>query len=94
MIDLLAGGANGGLASMGPRSETVVMHARLLRHGGRAISFNGSTVGEPWLCHARKAESRLHDRLQWVHGRITVVMRSHHVRMEVADQRFNGSTVG
>ncbi len=57
----------------GPR--TVVMPFAHRLGSPRHVSFNGSTVREPWLCVARGACSRQSQgRLQWVHGPRTVVM--------------------
>ena len=55
----------------GPR--TVVMILSPASRSG-LLSFNGSTVREPWLCMAKVGAGRSNYQLQWVHGPRTVVM--------------------
>ena len=57
-------------------------------------SFNGSTVGEPWLGIGTLQWIATYSRLQWVHGRRTVVRLMLDVIPTSSELSFNGSTVG
>src|SRR5579862_5002155 len=82
------------VASMGPRSDG-------RGYGGSRPSgptgwncFNGSTVGWPWLCGHVAERLRAVVVLQWVHGRMAVVMQAADADRADRAGRFNGSTVG
>ena len=55
----------------GPR--TVVKYANAGQAHSRSISFNGSTVREPWLSTGSQIRDPKWMMLQWVHGPRTVV---------------------